>query len=396
MDVSGASTLASLAVTNNATVGGTFGAGASTLASANVTGTLGVIGAATLSSATLSSTLGVTGISSMDGGIQVNTNKFTVDPNGNMVLAGSASIDGALVVKGDMITRSEKEVNVGDSHIYLNAENTDTTNSSRGGIVINHKAISATKTVQSTDGTDRKIVVDDASPFDTGYIIQVHGATADDINGLYVVDSVDAPNNAIIIDTASGLDFVKNSITTGTASGETISIVHVEVGHLRLDEGTIEFASGSQDDKFGNDDYYDFKAEIANVSTTVSNTTVNSHSGLQIITDGVGTIQHLEKRIVRVDSAIDNQVYLPTSASATGGTGDGEWYGTHRVYNNTAADITLWTDPTSATSTYVDPDGETWDDAYQFGADSTTKSVLIAPGESIQVQYVGGTKWAIM
>merc|ERR1711974_533419 len=59
-------------------------------------GTLGVTGATTLSSTlgvtgatTLSSTLGVTGMSDLDGCITVNTNKFTVDAStGNTAVAG--------------------------------------------------------------------------------------------------------------------------------------------------------------------------------------------------------------------------------------------------------------------------------------------------------------------
>ena len=118
----GATTLASLGVTNNATVGGTLGVtGAATLSStlavtsgATVGGTLGVTGAATLSStlavtsgATVGGTLGVTGGATVGGsfGVTGATTMATLDAtsgtfSSTLGVTGAATLSSTLGVTG--------------------------------------------------------------------------------------------------------------------------------------------------------------------------------------------------------------------------------------------------------------------------------------------------------
>lgn len=99
---SGALTVPSIAVTNNATVGGTLGVtGASTL-TGNVaaSGALAVTGAATFSTnATVSGNLAVTGTSAITGAATFSTN---VTVSGNLAVTGTSILTGAVSHPGGL------------------------------------------------------------------------------------------------------------------------------------------------------------------------------------------------------------------------------------------------------------------------------------------------------
>ena len=172
LGVTGATTLSStLGVTGATTLSSTLGVtGATTLTGAvTASNTLGVTGATTLSSTlgvtgatTLSSTLGVTGATTLsdilnaNGGIAVDTNKFTVqDATGNTAIGGTLTVDGVATLNNSVsLVGSSTNLTVGG----------DATIS--GNLIVN----GVTTTVNSTTITvdDKNIELGSvASPSDT-------------------------------------------------------------------------------------------------------------------------------------------------------------------------------------------------------------------------------------
>ena len=172
LGVTGATTLSStLGVTGATTLSSTLGVtGATTLTGAvTASNTLGVTGATTLSSTlgvtgatTLSSTLGVTGATTLsdilnaNGGIAVDTNKFTVqDATGNTAIGGTLTVDGIATLNNSVsLVGSSTNLTVGG----------DATIS--GNLIVN----GVTTTVNSTTITvdDKNIELGSvASPSDT-------------------------------------------------------------------------------------------------------------------------------------------------------------------------------------------------------------------------------------
>ena len=372
----------------------------------SVGSTLAVTGATTL-----------TGILNPDGGINVNTNKFTVNSDGvvtavgdvtftsNLNVGGSAEfakvvniyndliVDGSITVKGDMITKSQQEINVGDSHIYLNAENTVVSDTS-GGIVVNAKAI-VVKTISSVVSNMITVSESDAADFAAGDIIQVSGHLVDaTLNGLYVVESVNLKNITIKTSDVKAV-FVKTAIPDffNPDNIDSVKVAKVKLGHMMIDaeHNTIEFASGFSDSDFDHavdTNYIKYTDRIETLENNLSSNTVDNRSNIQTITNDVGSIQYLDKRVVVVNSTIDNtnSVFLPPVAS--GGEGDKIWTSSHRVYNNTDVPITIMNKPSI--------NNEDWVETYFFDRVKTQQSIVIESGESIQLQYVTDGVWITM
>ena len=109
LTVSGALVAGStLAVTGATTLSGTLNAGASTLASASVTGNETIGGTLAVSgAATMSSTLGVTGVLTASGGVTGNvTGNLTGNITGNATVSGTLGVAGALTASAGAIITS--------------------------------------------------------------------------------------------------------------------------------------------------------------------------------------------------------------------------------------------------------------------------------------------------
>jgi len=341
-------------------------------------------------------TFGVTGASTLSGPVSAGS---SLAVTGAASVGGDLSVDGSIIVKGDMITKSQQEINVGDSHIYLNAENTSTSGTS-GGIVVNANAMANPEQLVSVSSSVITVAAPTAIAPDS--IIQISGCESDaTLNGLYIADAI-AGSDITIRSIGVNAAFAKTSIPDYAGVGETINVTHVSVGHLLIDaaHNTIEFASGSADTNFDHGvstNYINYTDRIESLESGLSSSLVDNRSNIQVITSGAGVSQHLEKRVVRIDSTSDTDaIYLPPASSETGGSGDTAWASSHRVYNNTVNPVIIWNNPTSNSSSYVDDGGALWSTTYYFDKAQTLTSIVVAPGESVQLQYVGNGIWITM
>lgn len=306
-------------------------------------------------------------------------------------------VRGDLLVEGTTVTKNSTELNVGDRHIYLNAANTSTS-ATNGGVVVNYQAKETDANVTSITGG--VIALDtNAVTYAAGAIVQISGAVANpSLNGLYKVQS-EGTNSLTVVTSPQNITapFIKSGIDDlGSGHGETIQLAWVKLGHLQFDNhGVVEFASGHLDSDFDHSKYAAFAGSV------------DKRSDLQVITSTADSVQHLEKRVVRVDSTTRaGSIYLPPNAYISGTSGDDTWVSSHRVFNNTVSDLTIWARPSlDSGSTYADPGGESWtvtnsgqpnEAGFWFNKSGTVDRVVVASGDSIQLQYVGKNRWMTM
>ena len=257
LDVTGAALLSStLGVTGDADFDGAFDLqGSATLqdtltvaGDTDLNGLLDVQGTATLQSTlgvtgatVLSSTLEVTGDADLNGALDVQGD---VNLQAKLDVGGDVTIAGNLSVEGKTTSIQTENVNIKDSHLYVNKNYLSST-ARTGGIAVNTKAI-AQSLVQSVSGTSMicSVATGEGSLFETGDMVELSGLTATSDDGLYVVQSVSGDDVTLdSSDVFSGGAFssiVQTAGSNGTVFFEQISaagtLAHVHLSFLVIDE----------------------------------------------------------------------------------------------------------------------------------------------------------------
>ena len=168
----GASTLASLAVTNNTVLTGTLTSGAATLASATVTNALSAAsaaiagtltaGAATLASATVTNALSAAS-AAIAGTLTAGASTLaSLDVTNNTVLTGTLS-SGAATLASATVTNA------------LSADSAVVTNGLTAGSVVSNGEVSAGGSISSTNTEDTYMGVDSAGQSRLGFVKQTGG-----------------------------------------------------------------------------------------------------------------------------------------------------------------------------------------------------------------------------
>ena len=148
LDSTGAATLDSLDVTNNATVGGTLGVtGATTLTGGATVGTL-TAGRVTFA--------GTGGLLSDSGDLTFNSTSGNLTAKGGVItndlhVGGSTYINGDLTVRGTTTTVNSTTVAIGDLNIELAKDATNAAQADGGGITVHGPTTAATITYASVD-----------------------------------------------------------------------------------------------------------------------------------------------------------------------------------------------------------------------------------------------------
>lgn len=240
-----------VAITNNATVGGTLGVTGNT----TLSGTLGVTGATTLSStlgvtgaATLSSTLAVTGVSTFTGAVTANggvtaSGAVTVTAGGtntniNLVPQGTGTVD----VGSKRITSVAEPTQATDAATknYVDAVKTglDVKDSVRVATTANLTATYANGTsgvgaTLTNSGTQAAITID-SIVLSAGDRILVKDQTTGLQNGIYVVTTVGTASTNWVLTRATDTD--SNSPVVEVGPG---MFTFVEEGTVNADNGFV-------------------------------------------------------------------------------------------------------------------------------------------------------------
>ena len=189
-----------------------------------------------------------------DSGIQ-----FTQDVN----MGTKRLICKDLEVKGTMTTVNSQDVNIGDSHIHLNAFNSASDYQDSG-------IVSTCRIVQGSTGNDAKYSGRTFNVGDEFINIGMNGAAitnpgrcivriinsadeADPINGLYETNTAMSGNNKWYPSASPTLTFVKSGFPVGHVTvTATIDVQIVEVSHLYFYEGLADDSDGAHGTvKFG-------------------------------------------------------------------------------------------------------------------------------------------------
>jgi hypothetical protein len=196
------------------------------------------------------------------------------------------TVDGILIVKGDMVTYNSNEVLLGDSHIGLNARHR-LSNDMGGGMTVVNKALSSFNVTDITPdpaGAFLNVAVKGLTGADiiipTNAIIQISEASMDGANGYYILEKVEvgtvagsvvagvdaAGKNTYTIkpstlSAAAGVGTFKFTLKTVlpnevflpqlslTLAGEDMWLSHVQMTDLRLDPtGNLSKAYGNTAD----------------------------------------------------------------------------------------------------------------------------------------------------
>ena len=210
----------------NTVVAGTLGAGASTLSSASITnnatvgGTFGVTGASTLSS-----TLAVTGAATF---------------SDNLSVAGDAVVNGDLTVKGSIVAVNQTDVVIKDAFLDLAFGNTGTSPNSGGfTISMNRASAFAVESVitfaHSVGAGLPSFTVDGATALVAGDVVAITGASDADNSGLFVVDGVAGSVVSIKKLPNANLPFAQTEFTNGTS--QTASAYKVDLAVVAVADG---------------------------------------------------------------------------------------------------------------------------------------------------------------
>lgn len=217
----------------NTVVAGTLGAGASTLSSASITnnatvgGTFGVTGASTLSS-----TLAVTGAATF---------------SDNLSVAGDAVVNGDLTVKGSIVAVNQTDVVIKDAFLDLAFGNTGTSPNS-GGFTISMNRASAFAVESVTDFAHSvgaglpSFTVDGSTALVAGDVVAITGASDADNSGLFVVDGVAGSVVSIKKLPNANLPFAQTEFTNGTS--QTASAYKVDLAVVAVADG-VNFPQSS-------------------------------------------------------------------------------------------------------------------------------------------------------
>ncbi len=203
------------------------------------------------------------------GGITVGSKvtSQTLQVTGAAQVSGSLTVDGDIIVNGSMTTVESKEVNIGDNHIYLNADKT-VVGETDAGIVTNCE-VSKTYRVKYPDAGVATFVFLAADGIDltgdviaVGSLVQVTGFKDKNahLNGVHAIESADNAAKAYRLERAneagSPIAFLNRAdVRVAGISAEDLAEVRaslVSVGHLMFcaDHKTVKFAYGSNRSDF--------------------------------------------------------------------------------------------------------------------------------------------------
>lgn len=254
-----------LSVTNNAVVGGTLSAGATTLASGSVTSTLvvngllsatkaGQLALAVTGNATVGGTLTTTGVATLNGATTINactvTNALTVNQasgtgldvvNANARIGGSLTVVGNLIVSGTTTTVNTETLTVADNIIIVN----ETPLSSKdSGIVMQRFGDDVTSDTAKETGT-----LDGASTSEATLPVGVVGGADEYYTGWYIKITNDSPSGALdqvrkisAYTTSTRVITVDSDWTVQPDATSTFGLYNRPYVGLTYDESADEFA----------------------------------------------------------------------------------------------------------------------------------------------------------
>lgn len=203
---------------------------------------------------------------------EIHTNNFQLNVTGSTIALGNNTIqleDGKEIVinknihmpthdiscrnidvAGTMTTVHSQEVNIGDSHLHLNAFSSAATDNGSGIVSTCKKVTGTNSRTASVSGTT--VTFTDSNIWDPGYytknaIVQLYDTAhlGNPINGLYQVSgSHDAATLNIL--TTGQLKFCKNSFDADSTDSSTISVSLVEVSHLYFAESGVQAGQGGE------------------------------------------------------------------------------------------------------------------------------------------------------
>jgi hypothetical protein len=190
--------------------------------------------------------------------IQLATTSLTTE----LSLTGDMSISGNLDVSGNIIARDEERVLVQDNFLDVNFGYTGT-NFESGGIAVNYKAVAGGLTIDASSdnltfvadaGSGAKVTGTalqiPAATFADGDIIQIHGTSAAENDGFYVVDGANAAGE-IVFKSAPNFKPAQVDVTSESDAGTSITIFQITATSLEVDSnGLWKTATGDSDADF--------------------------------------------------------------------------------------------------------------------------------------------------
>ena len=203
------------------------------------------------------------------GGITVGTkvSSATLQTTGEARVGGSLTVDGDIIVNGSMTTVESKEVNIGDNHIYLNADKT-VVGETDAGIVTNCNVSKTYKVRYPSSGVATFVFLADdgvaltSDNIDLGALVQVTGFKGDNahLNGIHAIEFADNNAKAYRLERPGEEDdpiaFLNRAdVNVPDISADDLAEVRaslVSVGHLMFcaDHKTVKFAYGSNRSEF--------------------------------------------------------------------------------------------------------------------------------------------------
>lgn len=203
------------------------------------------------------------------GGITVGTKvtSATLQTTGEARVGGSLTVDGDIIVNGSMTTVESKEVNIGDNHIYLNADKT-VVGETDAGIVTNCNVSKTYKVKYPNEGVATFVflaadgITLTGDDIDEGSLVQVTGFKDDNahLNGVHAIEVADNDAKAYRLErpdeASSPIAFLNRAdVNVPGISAEDLAEVRaslVSVGHLMFcaDHKTVKFAYGSNRSDF--------------------------------------------------------------------------------------------------------------------------------------------------
>ena len=224
--------------------------------------------------------------------IQLATTSLTTE----LSLTGDMSISGNLDVSGNIIARDEERVLVQDNFLDVNFGYTGT-NFQSGGIAVNYKAVTGGLTIDASadnltftadSGSGAKVAGTaaqiPAGTFADGDIIQIHGTSAAENDGFYVVDGANGAGE-IVFKTAPNFKPAQVDVTSETDAGTSITIFQITATSLEVDSnGLWKTATGDSDAAFAT--LNDLGSSSLQEAYEIGNDIITSNANGDVLIDG--------------------------------------------------------------------------------------------------------------
>jgi hypothetical protein len=195
-----------------------------------------------VNAAALDSSNNLTAALVVAGGIGVKQQSYFLE---DVNFQKNLRVEGDLNVKGTLTSVENQSVNIGDSFLNLNAQNT--ASGQEAGFVFNYDAIAFEFTGSELSDIDNKITVGGAgfTQADAGSFIQIHNATDATHNGIYEVASKTDDNNFTVKDVGQQNFCLAGNVFSALSVADTaITASHIKVGLLKFDTyGKLAYAN---------------------------------------------------------------------------------------------------------------------------------------------------------